>query len=74
MTRINMLHKLEISFWDRAIPLMSESYFVRQWIREAYAIHLQPTRGVWIPATLMISASLGFGMGYMISVMMSAAH
>ncbi|HVN56391.1 MAG TPA: hypothetical protein VMT46_18840 [Anaerolineaceae bacterium] len=60
----NILNKIEISFWDRAIPLMTESKTVQSFIRQTYQYLEDPRKARWIPAAILLSAGFGLGLGY----------
>jgi hypothetical protein len=69
MNTPNILHKIELSFWDRAIPLMTDSKTVQSLVRQAYYYLKNPRKASWVPAALLLSASLGLGMGYVMGVL-----
>jgi hypothetical protein len=57
----NFINRVELSFWDVIIPLMSNSPFVQKIIRHGYAFTRENnTNAIWIPA--MIAACAAFGL------------
>jgi hypothetical protein len=63
MNTPNILNKIELSFWNRAIPLMTESRMVQSLVRKTYLYAKEPRRASWIPAAILASAGLGLGLG-----------
>lgn len=68
MNTPTIINKLELTFWDHAIPLMSESKTVQSLVRQMYSFTQNPRQATWIPAAILASASLGLGMGYVIGI------
>jgi len=68
MLNSHLVQKIEIRFWDQAIPLMSTSRAVQTLIRETYSLTRDRKTIPWIPAVLVFSASFGLGIGYLIGL------
>jgi hypothetical protein len=66
MTQVSLLQRIELTFWNRAIPLMSESETVRYCIRKAYDVSRREVRFGWLPALLIASATVGLSMGFLL--------
>jgi len=66
MTHISLLQRIELTFWDRAIPLMSESETVRYCIRKFYDVSRSEVKLGWLPALLVASATVGLSMGFLL--------
>ncbi|HEX2979083.1 MAG TPA: hypothetical protein VHO48_02355 [Anaerolineaceae bacterium] len=69
MKKNTLTQKIEIAFWNQAIPLMSESKAVQFCIQQGYVALRQSGKMSWVPAVLLASASLGLGMGYILGLM-----
>jgi hypothetical protein len=68
MMQAQFIQKMEIRFWDQAIPLMSTSRPVQKLIRETYKLTHDRKLIPWIPAALVFSAGFGLGLGYLIGM------
>lgn len=69
MNNSTILHKIEITFWDRAIPLMDESRAVQKIVRESYRFKQNKRLATWMPAVIIASGGFGWGLGYLIGLM-----
>ncbi len=68
MNTPTIINKIELTFWDHAIPLMSESKTVQSLVKQMYVFTQSPRQATWIPAAVLASAFLGLGMGYIIGI------
>lgn len=68
MINSQFVQKVEIRFWDQAIPLMSSSKPVQLLIRETYRLTRERKMIRWIPALFVFSAGFGWGVGYLIGI------
>jgi hypothetical protein len=66
MMQSQFIQKIEIGFWNQAIPLMTSSKPVQKLIRDAYQLSRDRNLVRWIPAILICSAGFGLGLGYFI--------
>ena len=69
MRNQNIMNRVELSFWDLAIPLMSKSEAVRFCIKRGYLLSKQSPKFNWLSGMVLASASLGLGMGYILGAM-----
>ncbi len=74
MMQSQLFQKIEIGFWDQAIPLMSSSKPVQKLIRETYKLSRDRNIIRWIPAVLLCSAGFGLGLGYFIGAAGGVLH
>lgn len=64
----SIMTRAEIAFWDRMIPLMSESPFVQNGIRQVYGFFHETNLSL-IPVIVLGSAFAGLVSGYFLGVL-----
>jgi hypothetical protein len=61
----NLINRVELSFWDMLIPLMSNSPIVQKIIRRGYAFSREnDLNAMWIPAVIAACAAFGLLAGF----------
>ena len=68
MNTPTIINKIELTFWDHAIPLMSESKTVQAFVRKMYPYTKNPKNLTRVSAAILGSAGFGLLMGYFIGI------
>ncbi len=64
-----VFNRIELSFWNIIIPLMSNSSLFRRCFRSAYSLTRSSHNLAWIPAIVFTWASLGLLAGFFLGRM-----